>query len=76
MMGERKPSRMIDDICIHCGSSIKKINPAWLRRARKERGISLRALAKRLHISAAYLSDIELGRRGCPAKLLEFLERL
>lgn len=34
-----------------------------LRAARKERGLSLRALASKMEISAPYLSDIELGRR-------------
>lgn len=34
-----------------------------LRRARVERGISLRAMARRIGCSAAMLSDIELGRR-------------
>lgn len=34
-----------------------------LRREREDSGISLRHLAKRIGISAAYLSDLELGRR-------------
>lgn len=34
-----------------------------IRRLREEQGISLRELAKRLDVSAAFLSDVELGRR-------------
>ena len=33
---------------------------------RKWAGYSLRAMAKKLEISAPYLSDIELGRRNLP----------
>lgn len=34
-----------------------------MRRLRESKEISLRALARRLEVSAAYLSDLELGRR-------------
>lgn len=34
-----------------------------IRRKRERKNISLRALARQAGISAAYLSDIELGRR-------------
>lgn len=43
------------DYAVLCGKALRHI--------RLERGISLRAAAKRLQISAAYLSDMELGRR-------------
>lgn len=36
------------------------------RKERKEAGIGLREMARKLNISAAYLSDIELGRRNLP----------
>lgn len=42
---------------------LKEIRPGWLREEREKRGLSLRAAAKTLGMSAAYLSDIELGRR-------------
>ena len=35
-----------------------------LRYERIERGLSVREMAKKLKVSAAYLSDIELGRRN------------
>lgn len=34
------------------------------RAIRKKRGVSLRAVARHLGISAPYLSDLELGRRN------------
>jgi transcriptional regulator with XRE-family HTH domain len=40
-----------------------RANPAWLRAARAKSGRSLRDLARQLELSAAYLCDIELGRR-------------
>jgi transcriptional regulator with XRE-family HTH domain len=36
---------------------------AWCRRQREGAGLTLRSLAKRLKISAPYLSDLEHGRR-------------
>lgn len=37
---------------------------AQIRKMREENGITLRRLAVALGISAAFLSDMELGRRG------------
>ena len=45
---------------------------AKLRKAQK--GKSLRAFAMSLRVSAAYLSDVYLGRRGLGPTLLQFLE--
>ena len=42
---------------------------------RGEKDISLRELAKRLHISATFLSDIELGRRYPSKKVLHELAK-
>lgn len=36
---------------------------AAMRKRREAAGLSLRALGERLHLSAAFLSDLELGRR-------------
>lgn len=51
--------------CRMCSSTLKlrKIRSGWLREERRSRGVSLRDAAKALKMSAAYLSDIELGRR-------------
>lgn len=37
---------------------------SFIREAREKKGISLRELARRIGKSAAYVSDIELGRRN------------
>lgn len=42
----------------------------YIRRAREERDFSLREFAKKLDCSAAFLSDIELGRRYPSDKVL------
>lgn len=53
--------------CQYCNGTGQEIDQAkWgaeMRRLRKEKGISGRQMAKLLHISAPYLSDLELGRR-------------
>lgn len=47
-----------------------------LREARKKKKMGLRELARKLGISAAFLSDVELGRRGVSSSLLEKLKTL
>ena len=44
-----------------------------IREIREEKDISLRELAKKLDISAAFLSDVELGRRYPSKKVLHRL---
>lgn len=39
---------------------------AMMREARAAKGISMRAMAKRIGISPAFLSDMELGNRPWP----------
>jgi DNA-binding transcriptional regulator YiaG len=46
------------------------VDPDYLRATRRAAGLSLREVARRCGISAAYLSDIELGRRNCSTGLL------
>lgn len=46
---------------------------AALRAAREEKGLSLRECASRLKLSAPYISDVELGRRGMSDGNLELL---
>lgn len=43
----------------------------YIRRLRDERDISLREFAKRLKVSAPFVSDIELGRRHPSDEVLE-----
>ncbi len=47
-----------------------------LREARKRKQISLRSMAKTLDISAAYLSDVELGKRNLSINLYEKLKKI
>jgi transcriptional regulator with XRE-family HTH domain len=46
-----------------------------IRELREEKDISLRELAKKAELSAAFLSDIELGRRFPSKKMLHQLAR-
>jgi DNA-binding transcriptional regulator YiaG len=47
-----------------------------LRELRIKAGVSLRKFAKKLSFSAAYLSDIERGRRNCSNAILEAYQQL
>jgi len=47
-----------------------------MRRRRDELDLSLREFAKRLHCSAAFISDIELGRRYPSEKVLGDIARV
>jgi predicted transcriptional regulator len=39
---------------------------AHLKSKRQKAGLSLREVARRMQFTPAYVSDVELGRRGCP----------
>jgi transcriptional regulator with XRE-family HTH domain len=49
---------------------------SYMRRRRDELDISLRECAKRLDCSAAFISDIELGRRNPSEKVLAEIARV
>lgn len=57
--------------CPTCGGDgrIRLVNPIWLRVKREKAGLTMREVAKRLEISAAYLCDIEHGRRAVPGRV-------
>jgi len=48
----------------------------YIRELREEEDLSLRELAKQLHLSAAFLSDVELGRRHPSDDVLTHLARI
>lgn len=48
---------------------------SFLRKIREEKNISLRELAKKIGVSGAFLSDIELGRRFPAADKIELLAK-
>ena len=54
--------------CPHCGGTGKCLDDArvgdYLRQIRTVKGLSGREVARRMKVSAPYLSDLELGRRG------------
>lgn len=56
-----KPAVIVDNIA----------TGALARTCRKERKLSLRTVAKRLKLTPAYVSDLELGRRGWREELIE-----
>ena len=61
--------------CPRCGGAgkIVDLDGGAFRTVREHSGISLREVARRAQISAAYLSDIEHGRRAPSAKTRESL---
>jgi DNA-binding XRE family transcriptional regulator len=54
-----------DQPCPHCGAPKRVVNGEWLRQERKRAGLTLREMARRVGVSAAYLCDIEKNRRNC-----------
>lgn len=56
--------------CPRCGAPTSEVSGASLRKIRETRGIGLNEMARRLGCSAAYLSDVELGRRRVTPKVL------
>jgi hypothetical protein len=51
--------------CRHCDGLGYRLafNPAWARQARKKAGLTLQDVAEAMGITAAYLSDMELGKK-------------
>jgi hypothetical protein len=58
------PSKYRTAVCSHCGSPNQVVCGGYLRALRESAGVSLRQMAKRLGLSAAYVSDIERNHRG------------
>lgn len=55
-------------LCPRCDGTGFVPDPSYhgkeARKRRKEAGLSLREVARRMNFSVAYVSDLELGRRG------------
>lgn len=66
---------MNQEKCKHCdGTGVEQDSVAIgkaMREAREKAGQSCRETARRMGISAAYISDLELGRRHWGSKQLE-----
>jgi transcriptional regulator with XRE-family HTH domain len=50
--------------CSQCGAARAFVDGAWLRKQRKDAGLSLREVARRLGYTVSYLCDLELDRRN------------
>lgn len=66
--------------CRHCGGSGQVRSEIELgirmRQRREKAGLTLTAMANQLDLSAAYLCDLELGRRHWSPKLIEAYDKL
>ena len=70
------PSKVRRTKCPWCDHPVYVVNGAWLRARRKQYRISLRAFARQVDLSAPYIGDIELNRRGCSHEIQMAYERL
>jgi transcriptional regulator with XRE-family HTH domain len=55
---------------------MKKTLGQHIRELRENQDLALRELARKLHVSAAFISDIELGRRNPSDKVLTEIARI
>ncbi len=62
--------------CCNGIGRIKRLNPLWMRLMRECSGISLREVAKKLKLSAPYISDVELGKRAGNSDIWNYYESL
>lgn len=61
--------------CLGSGE-VRSVDHKALRLVRFKCGVSLRTMAKRIGVTPPYLSDIELGRRGCPDYVVKEYNKL
>ena len=69
------PYTMMGSTCPSCGAARESIDGRSLRAARSACGVSLRELARRIGLSAAYLSDVERNKRNVTRMLLGLYRR-
>lgn len=62
--------------CPHCGTPRSVVEGAWLRERRLRAGLTLRQMAERQGVSAAYVCDVEKNRRNCLPKMRAAYEAL
>lgn len=70
------PRKFTDKPCSTCGTPKAVVSGAWLRWRRREAGLTLREMARRLGYSAPYICDVELSRRACSPKIKAAYEAL
>lgn len=56
-------------LCHYCEQVMRRYTPEYLIGLRKAAGVSAVEFAKRLHLTAQYISDIEHGRRRFTPRL-------
>lgn len=72
------PKKYTAKECEFCGGhgTVERINGYYIRVLRENAGISLRQAAIQLGVSAAYLSDMELGKARIKELVATFFEDL
>jgi transcriptional regulator with XRE-family HTH domain len=71
-----KVPKFFDQPCPTCGTPRTVVNGLWLRERRIKAGYSLRDFAKRVGVSAPYISDIEHNRRRCLPAMRDAYENI
>lgn len=65
--------------CVRCNGTGEIENAAYrgqeMRKLRQATGLPLREVARRMGKSAAYISDLELGRRGWSGELIRAYQK-
>lgn len=74
-MSEPKYLSVRCDVCDGSGHQ-SIVNWLWLRQTRTAAKVSLREMARRMKFSAAYVSDVERGRRTATVTFLRAYEAL
>lgn len=69
------PAPVVIEQCPCCGGEKRSTNGAVLRWERERAGLSVREVARRMGVSAAYLSDIERNRRGRGSEIIARFDR-
>ena len=59
-------------ICPSCKSGVATVDGQHLKELRKESGLALREVARRLGFTPAYICDIENNRRNPPQVMINF----
>ena len=67
-MSAKLPPMLTLKPCCYCGATgkVEVYNPEWARFVRVQMGVGLREMARRLKVSAPYVSDVERGKRNFP----------
>ena len=68
--------KFIHGACPRCGTPETVLNGEWLRERRKNAGLTLKEMSRRVGVSAAYICDIEHNRRNCLPSMRDAYENL